>query len=302
MTSKRLVYFTASLFEFPREFKVINSFVKRTIDVEGIFTGYLTAGAAGLPIVLLHGVGTSAGEWSWVLPALARNHRVYAIDLPGYDASGEPPDYSSAFTARFVSAFLDAVGVESAAVVGSSFGGLVALRLALSDPARVYALILADSAGLDRAVNPAWAAHALPRGSGPMAAWERTPLGAAQRVFMRALLLFGRPWQIPLKWIRNQYKVAQRPDLTRTELAALRTTVNLAGQREVFVDELSRLQMPTLIVWGIEDRVFPYWQARDAASRLPKGSLKFIPNCGHLPHVEQPKQFVSILKEFLGDL
>ncbi|MBV9455610.1 MAG: alpha/beta fold hydrolase [Rubrobacter sp.] len=102
----------------------------------------MTAGAGGPPLVLLHGVGTSAGEWTWVLPALARNHLVYAIDLPGYDGSSEPPDYSPAFTARFVSAFLDALGIAQAVVVGNSFGGLVALHLALSEPERVSALVL----------------------------------------------------------------------------------------------------------------------------------------------------------------
>ncbi len=73
--------------------------------------------------MLLHGVGTSSSEWSWVLPDLARNNLVYAIDLPGYDGSYEPPDYSPAFTASFVNSFLDAVRAEHAVVVGNSFGG-----------------------------------------------------------------------------------------------------------------------------------------------------------------------------------
>ena len=60
--------------------------------------------------------------------------------------------------------------------------------------------------------------------------------------------------------------------------------------------------MPTLVVWGIEDRVLPYWQGTAAVTRLNKGTLKLIPSCGHLPHVEQPKHFVSIFSEFLGDL
>jgi pimeloyl-ACP methyl ester carboxylesterase len=289
------------LFRLPRRFRAISSFEKNTIDVEGISTGYLTAGAGGLPLVLLHGVGTSAREWTWVLPALALNNLVYAIDLPGYDGSSEPPDYAPAFTAQFVSSFLDAVGVERAVVVASSFGGLVALRLALSEPARVCALVLADSAGLDRTVNPALAALALPQGVELVAAWNRTPPGAAYRAFVRAALLFARPWQIPIEWLTGQYKVAQLPSFTRTELAALRTTINLAGQREVLVHQLPRLQMPTLIVWGKEDRVFPYWQAQGAAARLQNGSLKLIPNCGHLPHVEQPKRFISTLGEFLNE-
>jgi pimeloyl-ACP methyl ester carboxylesterase len=290
-------------FRLPRRVRVISSLEKKTIDVEGISTSYLTAGAgAGPPLVLLHGVGTSASEWTWVLPALARNHLVYVIDLPGYDGSAEPPDYSPPFTAHFVGAFLDAVGVDSAVVVASSFGGLVALRLALSEPTRVSALVLVDSAGLDRAVSPALAALTLPKGSELVAAWNRTPAGAAHRVFTRAFLLFARPWQIPIEWLTGQYKVAQLPNFTRTELEALRTTINMAGQREVLLDQLPHLKVPTLIVWGTEDRVFPYWQAKDAAARLQNGSLKLIPNCGHLPHVEQPKQFISILSGFLGAL
>lgn len=281
----------------------MSGFVKRTIEVEGISTGYLTAGAGGPPLVLLHGVGTSAGEWAWVLPALARTNLVYAIDLPGYDGSSDPPDYSPAFTARFVASFLDAVGVECDVVlVGSSFGGLPAIRLALSDPPRVRALVLVDSAGLDRSVSPALANLALPRGSEPMASWHRTPPGATHRAFVRASLLFARPWQIPLKWLTGQYRLSRLPSFPRTELAALRATVNPAGQREVFVDRLPHLQMPTLIVWGTEDRVFPVWQGTGAAARLANGSLELIPNCGHLPHVEKPERFVSILGEFLGGL
>ena len=64
---------------------------ERTIDVEGLLVRYLTAGS-GPPLVLVHGVGTSAGEWSWVLPTLARDYLVYAIDLPGFHGSAKPPD------------------------------------------------------------------------------------------------------------------------------------------------------------------------------------------------------------------
>ena len=167
------------------------NFEERHIDVEGHRVRYLTAGE-GPPLVLLHGVGTSSGEWSWVLPALAHNNLVYAIDLPGYDGSYEPPDYSPAYTASFVSSFLDAVGVERAVIVGNSFGGLVSLHLALSNPARVSALVLSDSAGLGQAVNPGLVALSSPGGGELTKTLAKTRLGAAQRSLQRALLLFGR--------------------------------------------------------------------------------------------------------------
>jgi len=246
-------------------------------------------------------VGTSSGEWSWVLPDLARNRLVYAVDLPGYDGSYEPPDYSPTYTASFVNSFLEAVGVERAVVVGNSFGGLVALHLALSEPARVSSLVLSDSAGLGQAVNPTLVALSSPGGGELARALAKTLPGAAQRAFRRALLMFARPWQIPLKWTKDQYTLAQLPNFTDATLASLRTTVGAMGQREVLLDQLPQLQMPTLIVWGVEDRVLPYWQAEEAIPRLQNGSLELIPNCGHLPHVEQPERFASILSDFLGE-
>ncbi len=251
--------------------------------------------------MLLHGVGTSSGEWSWVLPDLARNHRVYAIDLPGYDGSYEPPDYAPAFTASFVGSFLDAVGAERAVVVGNSFGELVALHLALSEPTRVSALGLSDSAGLGRIVNPLLMALSSPAAGELATALVKTPPGAAQRAFRRALLMFARPWQMPLKWVKDQYKLAQLPNFTDATLSSLRSAVGAVGQREVLLDQLPHLQMPTLIVWGVEDRVLPYFQAKDASTRLQDGSLELISNCGHLPHVEQPKRFASVLGRFISE-
>ena len=251
--------------------------------------------------MLLHGVGTSSGEWSWVLPDLARNHRVYALDLPGYDGSYEPPDYSPAYTASFVNSFLDAVGVERAAVVGNSFGGLVALHLALSEPARVSALVLSDSAGLGQAVNPALVALSSPGGGELAKTLAKTRLGAAQRSLQRALLLFGRPWRIRWKWVKDQYKLAQLPNFTDATLASLRNTVDSTGQREVLLDRLPQLRMPTLIVWGVEDKLLPYSQAQEAIALVREGSLELISNCGHLPHVERPERFVSVLGEFIGE-
>ena len=84
-------------------------------------------------------------------------------------------------------------------------------------------------------------------------------------------------------------------------LACLRANIGVAGQREVLVDQLPRLRMPTLIVWGVKDRVFPYWQGKEALTRLQEGSFELIPDCGHLPHVEQPRTFASIVGRFLGE-
>jgi 4,5:9,10-diseco-3-hydroxy-5,9,17-trioxoandrosta-1(10),2-diene-4-oate hydrolase len=278
----------------------VNAVVERNIQVEGLPIRYLSAGE-GPPMVLLHGAGDNALDWRWVLPALSRTHRVYAPDLPGSPDSARPStDCSPAFFERFVAAFADALGVGSAAFVGNSFGGLVALRLALSEPERVNALGLVDSAGLGRAVNPVFMSVNVPGLAEPMLPFWRTRAGAYQRAWARTGLLFANPARVPREWIAEQCRLARSPGYLEAHLSVLRSQVSPRGQREILVDKLPSLKMPTLVVWGERDRVFPASQARGAAPRLGEESLSLIPGCGHLPHVECPEQFLAALEGFFG--
>jgi 2-hydroxy-6-oxonona-2,4-dienedioate hydrolase len=275
---------------------------EQSTEVGGMPTRYLTAGTTGPPLLLLHGVGDNAFDWRWVMPALASTHLVYAPDLPGSGGSARPlDDYSPAFFTRFVAAFLDALGVDHAAVIGNSLGGLVGLRLALAEPQRVTALGLVSSGGLGREVTYALRSLALP-GYGKLAvAWGKRRPGAAQRALGRAALVFARPRGAPREWIEEQYRLARLPGFLEAQLATVRAQVGLKGQREVLVDRLAQLERPTIVVWGTRDRVLPYSQAKEAFSRLAEGYLELIPECGHLPQVEQPERFVSGLRQFLNE-
>jgi 4,5:9,10-diseco-3-hydroxy-5,9,17-trioxoandrosta-1(10),2-diene-4-oate hydrolase len=274
---------------------------ERNIDVDGLPIHYLSTGE-GPPLVLLHALGESAFDWRWVLPALASTNRVYAPDLPGFGHSGKPSaDYSPAFFARFVGAYLDALGIERTTLVGNSLGGLAALRLALSEPERMSALGLVASAGLGREVAYALRLPTLPGYGEATATWGKTPLGALGRAWSRVPLLFGRPERVPAEWITEQTTIAQLPGFTEATMAALRAQVDLGGQREVLVDQLPHLQMPALVIWGERDRVFPYSQGQKALSHLRQGSLELVPDCGHLPHVERPDRFTAILGRFLDE-
>ena len=271
---------------------------ERHIAVAGFTTRYLTSGR-GLPLVLLHGDGESALDWTWTLPALAATHRVYAPDLPGAaERVTGLADYTPAGLARFVTAFLDTLGIERPVVVGNSLGGLAALRLALAAPGRVSALGLVASAGLGRAVHPLLLPVTLP-GYGEWAiAWSATPLGATQRAWWRATFLFARSERIPAAWLAEQERLAHRPGFLAATLAARRTQLAPFGQREVVLGALPRLAMPVLVIWGERDLVFPPDQARAAVAWLPRGELALIPDCGHLPHVERPDLFVAALGRF----
>ena len=102
-------------------------------------------------------------------------------------------------------------------------------------------------------------------------------------------------------WVEEQCRLARKPGFLKAALTSLRAQVDLRGQRKVLLGRLPRLSMPTLIVWGAADKVFPVRQARDAISYLHKGRLELMQGCGHLPHVEQPERFATVLSHFLAN-
>lgn len=272
---------------------------EQNVEVDGLPIRYLSGGE-GSPLVLLHGAGDNSLDWRWVMPTLAATHRVYALDLPGSPESARPAfDYSPVFFERFVAAFVDSLGIGRATYVGNSLGGLIALRLALSEPARVMALVLVDSAGLGHAINPAFTSVNVPGlGEAAMPFW-RTSVGAYQRAWGRTALLFAHPTSVPREWLVEQCKLARSPGYLEAHLTALRALVGPFGQREVLVDRLPSLKIPTLFIWGARDRVFPRSQAKRAVVRLREGSLALISDCGHMPHVECPDRFLGALNGFL---
>jgi 2-hydroxy-6-oxonona-2,4-dienedioate hydrolase len=276
---------------------------EKYIDVSGLNIRYWTAGNNDPPLVLLHGVGESAIDWSWVLPKLANNRRVLAVDFPGFGESDKPNrDYSLDFLTQFLAEFLKTLQIHRAVLVGNSLGGIIALRLALLKPEQVAALVLVDSMGFSNTVNPILSNLTLPVYGELAIAWCKTPLGATQRAWSRALLLFNQPTQVPPLWIAEQERMAKIPGFLEAGLSSLRSQLNLFGQHQIILDLLPQLQMPTLIMWGINDLVLPKNQAENAVSRLKQGHLALIPNSGHIPQVERPELFTAELNKFLDSI
>ncbi len=225
----------------------------QTIRVGELQAQYVSRGS-GPALLLVHGDGDNAADWQRVLDRLAATHSVYAPNLPGFDGNYQPGiEYSSVFYARFIENFLDAAGIERAAIVGSSLGGLAAMRYALQAPERISALGLVDSVGLGREIHPALRPLTLPGFGDLSIAWAATPAGAMQHAWFRAGLLFARINDVPSEWMAEQYRLARTPGFLQTALSALRGVLEVGGQREVLVDELPRLQMPTCIIWGEYD-------------------------------------------------
>jgi pimeloyl-ACP methyl ester carboxylesterase len=282
--------------------------VERRINVSGVVRRglpieYLTAGE-GPPLILLHGVADSAYTWQWVIPALARTHRVYAPSLPGFGNSAKPDvDYTPAFFTTFVSKFMNTLNLERASVVGNSLGGLIAMRLALAQPMRVSSLGIVDSAGLGRDITLLMRLLTLPGIGRMVTIWNKTAIGAWQWAFLVSALLFAHPTDAPKTWVRELSWMARLPGYLDATVATVRGGGTLKGQREdeILLDLLPSLTMPTLVVWGDRDRVVPVRHAYAAMENLPNGYLSLFPDCGHLPHIERAEQFAKVLQRFLRE-
>jgi len=270
------------------------------VPVDGVM-GQVLTGGNGPPVVLLHGDGDSPAVWQRLFPALAREHRVFAPGLPGHSDTDKPRiDYSRAYLTGFMSRFLDALQLERCVLVGNSLGGQTALHLALSEPERFPALVLLDSSGLGWEVNPSLAFETLPFAGEFATAFARSPFGGALRQMSRVSELFWRKERAPASWLEEQRRLALLPGFLDAAIAAKRAVIGPWGQREVLLDQLHRLAMPTLVVWGANDAVLPVAHAHQAIDRLPNGELAVIADCGHMPHVERPDELLGVLLPFLA--
>ena len=196
----------------------------RRVTVDGMHTQYLEAGTGPL-LLLLHGHEQSATSWRWVIPTLARTHRVLAPSLPGHgDTAPAVGDYApGSDLVRFVAAFLDALHINPPLdLVGHSAGGAIALRLALADPQRIRSLTLVDSAGLGPEVHPLLALDTLPIIGELAIMISRLPGGDWGRTTMSTAMLFAQPWRAPAEFLTEQHALGRRPGQLEASTAMAR--------------------------------------------------------------------------------
>jgi 4,5:9,10-diseco-3-hydroxy-5,9,17-trioxoandrosta-1(10),2-diene-4-oate hydrolase len=251
---------------------------------------------AGPAVVLIHGIGASLEYWRYTVPALADQHRVLAIDLPGCGFSERGRTLPTlAETADLMVGLLDALGLPRASYVGNSLGGLIALETALRHPGRVERLILSNSAGLGREVNVFWRLAGLPVLGPSLIALSR---GLALR---RQANIFFDPNDDPAVVERCRSWVA-RTDLVDTISGAARLGLDLRGQRPdiIRVDRLTELTVPTLLVWGRNDSIIPASHAERAHRLIPNAQLVIFDNCGHCPQLQRPVEFNRVARAFLA--
>jgi pimeloyl-ACP methyl ester carboxylesterase len=234
--------------------------------------------AGDAPIVVLHGWGAHLEAVGPILAALEGASDLIALDLPGFGESDPPPEaWSAGDYARFVSRFLDHLGVPRAHFVGHSHGGRVSIVLASDEPQRVHRLLLIDAAGIRPKRGLRYHRRVAVAKLGRLAAKVGGPAGRRLQAGMRS-------------------RVASKDYLEASE--AMRGTFR-AVIAEDMTDRLPRIRASTLLVWGERDEDTPLWMARRMEELIPDAGLVVLEGAGHYSYADAPGQFAAVARRFL---
>lgn len=261
----------------------------------------LEAGA-GEPVVIFHGGDGEAVNWAPLLGRLQQHAHVFAVDRPGFGLS-DPFDYRQvdirAHAGEFVTSLLDALGLESATLIGGSMGGFFVLVTALDHPARVRRLILVGYAlGLTKEVGTALQTIA---GTPELAAHFMDGKDSMEAQHQQYRGMFGiDPATIPDLYFETRIAGIRLPSEQGTWATLLPRLANLDGVRpEIYLgDELPHLQPPALVLWGERDMA-PAEVGRAITSRIPRSRFVDMPGVGHFPFLEAPDRTAELIAEFL---
>jgi pimeloyl-ACP methyl ester carboxylesterase len=232
----------------------------------------------GEPVVLLHGLMGRMDHWEETLESLGDVFRAIALSLPILEH--DMPEASIEGIGRYVARFLDALDIPRAVMGGNSLGGHVALHLALAHQERVSGLILTGSSGLFE--------RGFTRGV------PHRPSGEYVRERMEEIFFDAR--LVTPEWVESVRRTVTTPASALRVLRFAR-----AAKRHNIEDRLGHISVPTLLVWGRNDRITPPEIAERFHALLPDSRLRFLPRCGHAPMLEQPDAFNEVVAEWLTE-
>ncbi|CAM3678510.1 alpha/beta fold hydrolase [Nocardioides zeicaulis] len=265
---------------------------ERRVDVGDASLAVLEGGPAGAPpVVLLHGYSADRVVWVRFARHLLKDHRVVVPELAGHGASGFTPGlgYSAPAQARRVAAVLDHLGIDRAHVAGNSMGGFVAATLAVDHPDRVTSLLLSDAVGVTQP-EPSEAELAFREGRNPFLLDDVADFPDFYAMTM------ARPPFLPgfLRAAVAADYVARRDQLE--EIFRDFHGVDPLDER------LGEVRVPTLVVWGEEDRLVHPSTARVWADGIAGARTVTYPGVGHMPMLEVPSLAAADFRAFLSGL
>jgi 2-hydroxy-6-oxo-octa-2,4-dienoate hydrolase len=267
--------------------------IGRSVDAGGIRTNFLHAGA-GEPVVLVHGSGpgvSAYANWRLTLPSLAERFEVFAPDMVGFGFTERPEGvgYTLETWVEQLVGFLDALDLPRVSVVGNSFGGAIALRLAARHPQRVHRLALMGSVGVD-----------FPITEGLDTVWGYEPSIAAMR---RCLDFFAFDRSLVSDELAEvRYRASIQPGFQES----FGSMFPAPRQRWVEAmctpeEEIAALEHEVLIVHGRDDQVIPLSTSLRLHELIDRSQMHVFGRCGHWTQIEHSARFAALLGAFLGE-
>jgi triacylglycerol lipase len=264
---------------------------QKTALVFGQKIAYYEAGT-GPTIVLVHGFASQARfDWGQVIVPLSEHHHVIALDQIGFGQSAKPQfDYSIQTFVDFLGEFLRVKQVKEFTLAGESLGGWISALYTIEslDPKNTgpYAipapkrLILEDAAGM----------AALPATGAPI------PVTGTLADAHSVAIVFHDKSRVTEEFVRENFtmKLAANDGFTERSVFG-----NPKVASEVVKDRLTKITIPTLVVWGGSDEVVPLDAGKAYAAGIPGAKLAIIPECGHGPSIEKPKEFLAAVLPFI---
>lgn len=267
--------------------------IARRITTGGLTTNYHDEGD-GRPLILLHGSGpgvTAWANWRLVIPQLSPSRRVIAPDLVGFGYTERPEGLRftmDSWTAQIID-LMDALGIEKADLVGNSFGGGLALRLAIQHPDRVGRLVLMGSMGISFPIT-----HGLD------AVWGYTP---SPENMLAVLDLFVDNKALATPDLANlRYEASIQPGF-QDAFASMFPEPRQAGVESMASpeDAIGKIGNRTLIVHGREDQVIPLDNSFRLLQLIDDAQLHVFGHCGHWTQIEQTDRFCGLVNDFLSE-
>jgi pimeloyl-ACP methyl ester carboxylesterase len=251
----------------------------------------------GEPIVFVHGIAGCWRNWLENLPYFGRSYRAIALDLPGFGDSPMPSwEITMANYGRLIHDFCERLGIDStAALVGNSMGGFISTEAVIEEPERFERLVLISAAGIS------------------FAEWEGRSLDAAARIFKAAIPMMSGErrsyWTRPRGRMLAFGRIFRNPNRLRPELLAeqVRPGLQAPGFSDALASiwgydtraRLQEIEIPTMVVWGLNDQIVPVEAALGYHRLIPESRLEIFERTGHLPMLERPARFNPLLEGFI---
>ena len=255
------------------------------IKIDNLLVRYLDKNKRGVPLLLLHGLGGSIESWNNNINFLSTKFRIIALDLPGFGLSDKPKiSYSIKFYVNFLEKFIQRIKLNHLFIIGSSLGGHIAVEFTLKNRKMVDKLIL---------ISPAGSLPKSFKGTRELKRYIRIVNARSSEEISRILISMDNS-MVNRSYAESMYERLSLPGAKQAFISALKGSAR--AQR--YNNQLEKIDTSMLLIWGKKDRMIPLKFIRPFMEH-GNSRIIIIENCGHRPHVENPRLFNKEVKDYL---